>query len=381
MLIYVISNSYPDKEYPYKQIFVYEQAKELAERGHKIVVLHVKLLPMKSILKKTSYSITLYDDGFANRYMVNQKSFLSKKLHAFNRFLFLRSALRLYHSAILNEGTPDVIYAHFSFWAGFAAAKISKKYHIPLVTIEHYGGLLGKISNTQKKSLKETILQSKFFLCVSDRLRDSLLEKVNCSNEIHVVPNMINREFHYVPPVVKDKYIFVSIGNLFRAKGFELLIHSFCKAFEPNMPVILRIGGDGPEKEHLQFLIKKNKREHQILLLGGLTREQTIQEYINCDCFVLASEHETFGMVYREALVTGRPIITTDHGGFSCNDWHDCYGYKIPVGDMDALVDSLISAYLTKRDGELISKICLNDCSAEKIGNIVEYYLEKATNN
>ena len=381
MLIFIFTTSYPDAEFPSKNIFVYEQAKELANRGHRIVVLHVKKLPVKRLFKQIDRDIRVFDDVFAKRYFVQQKTLLDRKFHSLNKVIFVNSVNKLFARAIEEEGVPDVLYAHFSCWAGVAAARISKKFNVPLVALEHYGGLLGdKISKIQKAGIEEVINQSSVFLCVSEGLKRALQKKVSCSKEIKVVPNMIDRRFVCVPPVKKEIFVFSSIGNLYKEKGFELLINAFCKAFDADQPVELRIGGGGPMLNHLQKLIDTNKRLNQIHLIGRLTREQTIQEYCNCDYFVLASNHETFGMVYREALITGRPIITTDHGGFSGSDWHECYGYKIPVGDEETLVSKLRSAVArgTTYNYKEISETCMKDCSAEKVGDLVENYLKYA---
>lgn len=381
MLVYIISTSYPDAEFPTKNIFVYEQAKELASRGHRIVVLHVKKFASRKLLKQCPRSVLRFDDGFAHRYLINQKTFLASKLHTLNKILFINSVERLYKQAVSEEGKPDVIYAHFSCWAGVAAARISKREDIPLVTLEHYGGLLNsQISSVMKKGIEETICQSVFFMCVSEGLKQSIKHKVRGDYKIIVLPNMIDRQFHYFEPKKNKKFVFLSIGNLYKAKGFDLLIKAFCKAFLPTDTVELKIGGDGPEKVNLRNLIESLGRNHQITLLGRLKRESTIEEYVNCNCFVLASYHETYGMVYREALITGRPIITTNHGGFSGCDWHDEYGYLIPVGDEIALVNSLKSMVkeYSNFNNQMISSLCSRDCSADIVGDQIEYYLDTA---
>ena len=55
--------------------------------------------------------------------------------------------------------------------------------------------------------------------------------------------------------------------------------------------------------------------DNQIKLLGALSREEVSKEMKRCDAFVLASEHETFGVVYIEALACGKPVIGADNGG------------------------------------------------------------------
>ena len=382
MKIFFIPTSYPDSQHPQRDIFIYEQAKELARRGHEIVILHVQKLPSKSFFSPIDNRIIQLDDGFAIRFMTKQKTIMEGKLPGFNRDSFVASVKRLYAYALSIVGAPDVIYAHFSCWAGYAASLLSKEYGVPLVSIEHYGHYLkGRISNQLKLAVNTTRAQSDAFMCVSSNLKRCIENLSDIDKEIIVMPNMVDRQFNYVPVNKKEEFIFSSIGNLNQGKDFYRLIKAFSLAFGVNDKVKMRIGGGGPEKKKLEKLIRKLGRTNQIELLGRLTREQTISEYINCDAFALASQFETFGMVYREALVTGRPIVTTDHGGFSNDDWHEEYGVKIPIKNTGALANALksvVSNY-SKYNGELISRICLNDCSADRIGDKLEAILESAT--
>ena len=378
MKIFIIPTSYPDSQYPQKDIFIYEQAKELARRGHSITILHVKKLPSKYYFSSVDKRILQFDDGFALRFMIKQKTFMESQLPGVNRDDFIDSVKRLYSHALSVVGAPDVIYAHFSCWAGFAASLISKEYGIPLVSIEHYGHYLkSKINNQLKLAANTTRMQSDAFLCVSLNLKKCIEKLSNIDKEIIVLPNMVDRQFKYVPVIQKEEFVFSSIGNLSRGKDFYRLIKAFSIAFSANEKVILRIGGGGPEKKKLEKLIKKLNRSNQIVLLGRLTREQTIEEYINCNAFALASQFETYGMVYREALVTGRPIVTTNHGGFSSDDWHDEYGIMIPKKNTGKLADALkkIVQDYAEYHGDTISKICLNDCSADVVGNKLEEIL------
>ena len=47
----------------------------------------------------------------------------------------------------------------------------------------------------------------------------------------------------------------------------------------------------------------------------------------------------------KRSAVCGRPVITTEHGGFGPSDWKQSYGYMIPVDDLDALVSALKNMY------------------------------------
>ena len=63
----------------------------------------------------------------------------------------------------------------------------------------------------------------------------------------------------------------------------------------------------------------------QIKLLGKKNVEEMIELYTYCDAFALLSQYETFGLVFREAMMIGRPIITYKNGGID-EDYSDEVG-------------------------------------------------------
>ena len=79
-------------------------------------------------------------------------------------------------------------------------------------------------------------------------------------------------------------------------------------------------------------------------------------------------------------MAIGRPIVTTDHGGFSEKEWHLEYGYKVPIKNVSAFANALkqIVKNYNQFDGKLISEICLNDCAADIVGAKIEFFLTSA---
>lgn len=379
MRIFFLPTSYPSEEHPQKNSFIYEQAKELANLGHEIVILHINKLPTRSFLSIVDGSIKRVENEFSIEYRTMQKTLFEDKFILLNKNAFINNAERLYQRAVSETGEPDVIYAHFSCWAGYAGAILSKKYKVPLVTTEHFGKIVS--GNTPKKLLdciEYVIENSDEFICVSEQLRKAILSNINTKNKPIVISNMVDKAFHYSAPKQNcGEFNFCAIGRLTAPKNYELLILAFVRAFSGDENIKLRIGGDGEELPKLKKLVKKHGREGQILFLGGLSRGETINEYVNCDAFALASLYETYGIVYREALAIGRPIVTTNHGGFSKEDWHDEYGYMVPNNDVDAFAKALrmMVDNISDFDGENISKLCLQDCSSESVGKRIESVL------
>ena len=122
------------------------------------------------------------------------------------------------------------------------------------------------------------------------------------------------------------------------------------------------IGGDGSLREKLEGMIKELGMENQIFLLGALSREDVAQEMKNCKCFALASEHETFGVVYIEALACGKPVIGTYNGGAD-DIIKDYNGIIIEKKDVEKLKDALVkmkNEYKTYDKNEIREKTILS---------------------
>lgn len=73
----------------------------------------------------------------------------------------------------------------------------------------------------------------------------------------------------------------------------------------------LTICGQGEEEGALRRLIAELGMEQRIELAGLRPREEIAKRLAQTDCFVLASESETFGVSYLEALSCGVPVIAT----------------------------------------------------------------------
>ncbi|CCJ34307.1 putative glycosyltransferase [Caloramator australicus RC3] len=154
------------------------------------------------------------------------------------------------------------------------------------------------------------------FLCVSQKLLESVEELTKISGKILVFPNMVSDKFILCNDKKKNEiFTFLSVGNLVKSKRHDIVIDAFCKAFTINDRVQLRIIGDGEERKFLENKVMKLNRGNQVILLGHLSREDVSKEMQRSDAFVLASEFETFGIVYIEAMASGNPVITFKNGG------------------------------------------------------------------
>ena len=162
------------------------------------------------------------------------------------------------------------------------------------------------------------------------------------------IPNIVDTNlFSYANKDNKNTFLFVSVGSLIYGKRMDLTIEAFIDAFKGSDKVFLTIFGEGPERQKLEELVRINKMEKQIKLMGMQSRK-VIADYLKeCDCFVLASQTETFGVVYIEAMASGLPVIATKCGGPE-SFVNEENGVLIPVDNKDALVTAMKNMYSGK---------------------------------
>ena len=210
---------------------------------------------------------------------------------------------------------PDIIHLHSFFPAGYGVLKLHKKLNIPYLITEHSTGFSNQgFKKYQLYYLKEILEHSFNIIAVGKGLKDDLQCYTN--KNINIIPNMVDCErFKRDTRLTDENFTFFSLAYLTHKKGFDILIRAFAQAFAGCENVILKIGGDGAEKETLKNLCKELKLDAQVVFLGGLSRDQVVDEMNACQSFVLASRFETFGVVFIEALACGKPIIVPNIDG------------------------------------------------------------------
>ena len=103
--------------------------------------------------------------------------------------------------------------------------------------------------------------------------------------------------------------IYLSVGRVAKQKAFERIVPIARKLKESEASFRWYILGDGPEREHIQDMIKQNKLENEVIMLGST--DNPYKYMSNADILVVTSIYESQPMVILEALTVGLPVITT----------------------------------------------------------------------
>ena len=108
-------------------------------------------------------------------------------------------------------------------------------------------------------------------------------------------------------------YLFV-VSRLTRLKRIGLVIKALARPEAADVRCL--IGGEGEDRPALERLIKEEKLEHRVKLLGRLDDEQLVEHLAKCRAVCFAPYDEDYGFVTIEAFSSGKPVLTcTDSGG------------------------------------------------------------------
>ena len=130
--------------------------------------------------------------------------------------------MKLYESYVKKNGTPDIIIAHSSIWAGYVAAQIKEKYNIPFILVEHRSLFAKDVEAAQKMIrewyfpyIRKTLVLADKIVTVSEALDNKLISiSPGIRNKIVSLPNLIDTDFFNLPEKKRDSdpFIIISFG-------------------------------------------------------------------------------------------------------------------------------------------------------------------------
>lgn len=301
--------------------FFLEQARALQKKGHKVTILYCD-----------TYSIKCVKDWFAYN---EEKSEIIEGIQIYRNRCFcpLKHGIEGHRKAFANGiqklydqymkgNKPDIIHAHCCVWAGYAAMKLSEQIGIPYVVTEHatlFQLHRDEISEKNDKVIRKIFQKAARVICVSGAFA-KLIESYR--PDIDVVGNVVNCDA-FVPRADSEKHRgirFLTVcymeeeAQLYK-KGIDILIQAWTEVVKKYTDVKLAIGGGGSAKTKVEQWVEEHGISKYVEFTGALDRKQVIQEMQSCDCFVLPSRYETFGVVYIEAMACGKPVIAVANGG------------------------------------------------------------------
>lgn len=209
----------------------------------------------------------------------------------------------------------DLIHAHGPLPCGHAAMLIAEELHIPYVVSVHG---LDAFSDVQvsgragiwcRRIAQRSYRGSRRVICISERVREQVLEGVGQSCRTSVVYNGVDASLFQPSSDAAHRSVILSVGNLIPIKGHEVLIRATGSVANEFPDVTLEIIGDGIERVRLQRLAEELSLAEKVKFLGRRSRAEVAAAMRRCTLFALPSRYEGLGCVYLEAMCAEKAVI------------------------------------------------------------------------
>ncbi len=200
--------------------------------------------------------------------------------------------------------------------------------------------LLGAIEGKYYRYKKVYNKKINYIITPSEFYRNKFIKDGISEDRIQVIRNFIDTK-KYDLKIEDQDYVFYS-GRLSKEKGILNLIEAFSKLIKENEELKdkkLLVAGDGPERENIEEIIKVNKLEKNIILLGYL-KQDILKDYIRKCKFAIVPSicYENCPYSVIEIQLIGKAIIGADIGGIPEMIKNDENGLTYKHDNMDELM-------------------------------------------
>lgn len=381
----VIANSFPDKADTHAGgIFIKEQVRALAPHLEEVHVIYPSSFGLSHKPRED-----FRDYAFGNVHVhflsyFNVPLFLRVFRRGFT-FLMARGISRL----VARKGIRfDIIHAHFTWPSGAAAARLKKKYGVPVVVTEHTSIAFEKALATKDPMFMDTWFAADAVI----RIKEGDIERMSTAGvpggKLHFIPNgfdgskfkpMDRIESRKQLGLPVDRKVVVSIGSLHDFKGHKYLVEAIAEVVKTHKSLMCYIVGAGPLMTPLQGQIASLGLSDNVKLVGSRPYDEMPFWMNSSDLVVHPSLSESGPMVMFEALGCGRPFIGTRVGSVPDVIRSEEVGIVCAPGDSRALSEAVVRGLPRDWDsGKISSSVARysSERTAEEILSVYRRLLE-----
>ena len=287
MKVCVLTTSYPRAPGDFAGSFVADAVEHLRAAGVEVAVVSPRDFPHFGIA---------YGDGIANN--LRARPWLVVLLPLFF-LLFARAARRASRDA-------DVVHAHW-LPSGIAALATRKEF-----VLQAWGSDV-ELARRAPRLFRPLVRRARVVVCASRSLRDDMRDLG--AGDVRVIPSGVE-----VPPELgepEEPPHVLYVGRLSEEKGVRDLA-----AAAEGLPLV--VVGDGPLRDVLPSV-------------GVVPHDELGPYYDRAAVVCVPSRREGYGIVAREAMAHGRPVVSTAVGGLADVVDDGVTGVVVPPQDPPAL--------------------------------------------
>lgn len=276
--------------------------------------------------------------------------------------------------------TYNVTHAHTLFSAGYAAFQLKKVYSIPYVVAVRNTDvnlffnrmiLLRRLGVHVLEHAEKIVFLSPVYAetvikkYVPKALKDSIAKKVE------IIPNGIDDFFFQNMQERKSKLgkciHLIHVGDIDNNKNITSTIAAINLLMKEGREIDFTLVGEIKDSKLRQIVDETDFVKYY----GKCPKERVLSYLRETDMLVMPSHHETFGLVYAEAMSQGLPVIYTKGQGFDGQFEEGTVGYHVDAKDPHDIAEKIKMAI---DNYEQLSNNCLSSVGKFDWKRIAEQY-------
>ncbi|HHT24507.1 MAG TPA: glycosyltransferase family 4 protein [Clostridiaceae bacterium] len=292
---------------------VYELRNSLIEAGQEVFVFTV-----------SNHEVDPTDSSETHVYRIPSMPFVTLKERRIG-IPILKNYLK-----IIKKFNLDLIHTHTEFSLGGLGKRAAAKFNLPHIHTYHtlYENYMHYLKIPENdftyslvgKFIKKFTKNCDLIIVPTEKVIDSM-RGYKVERPLKVIPTGLDldkfrnidwkkvEEIRSRYEIKSDDTVLISICRVSQEKKLDQIIRFFHELSKTTSKIKLMIVGDGPAKTELEELSTEFGLNDKVVFTGYADWERIQDYYAAGNIFVSASQSETQGLTYAEALSTGIPIL------------------------------------------------------------------------
>ena len=356
---------------------------------------------LKDALEKQGHNVFIFTttDPHVQKGAVEANVFRFSSV-PFISFTDRRVAFRGFFEAtkVAREVKLDIVHTQTEFALGMIGKYVAHQLKIPAIHTYHtmYEDYLHYVLNGHLlrpyhvKQFTNVYLKNMDGVISPSERVEKLLKRYKVTLPMKVIPTGVDIESLNQPitndvrhdlGIEPDAQVLLTLSRIAGEKKINRILNVLPEIVDEFPKACLVIAGDGPDLEVLQEQVERLTLEDNVIFAGDVPHEDVGSFYKMADLFVSASDTETQGLTYIEALASGTRCVVydTDYTERVFDD--KCFGevFTRPSEMRDEILDYLREGPSEIPADKLAKK--LDQISAKRFGSDVHQFYEEVIEN
>ena len=249
----------------------------------------------------------------------------------FISFTDRRVAFRGFFEAtkVAREVKLDIVHTQTEFALGMIGKYVAHQLKIPAIHTYHtmYEDYLHYVLNGHLlrpyhvKQFTNVYLKNMDGVIAPSKRVEALLKRYKVNIPMRVIPTGVdvnslnkaaNNDMRQELGIPADAPVLLTLSRVAEEKKIDRILNAMPEIIDKFPETRLVIAGDGPDMEVLQEQVERLTLEDNVIFTGDVPHDDVGSYYKMADLFVSASDTETQGLTYIEALASGTKCVVYD---------------------------------------------------------------------